>query len=130
MTRKRWALVLGALATLVLATAFATARAIPGLPENLPRYLLGPKLVRAEVVVLDGGVLHDYRIDRGRIRALTRSSITIRERDGSIVTIPYATTARIRLNGRPAGLAALRRGMMVLTVRDGDAPAERIEVTK
>jgi hypothetical protein len=130
MTRKRWALVLGALATLVLATAFATARAIPGLPENLPRYLLGPKLVRAEVVVLDGGVLHDYRIDRGRIRALTRSSITIRERDGSIVTIPFATTARIRLNGRPAGLAALRRGMMVLTVRDGDAPAERIEVTK
>ena len=130
MTRKRWALVLGALATLVLATAFATARATHGLPENLPRYLLGPKLVRAEVVVLDGGVLHDYRIDRGRIRALTRSSITIRERDGSIVTIPYATTARIRLNGRPAGLAALRRGMMVLTVRDGDGPAERIEVTR
>ena len=49
----------------------ATLRvAQPGLalPGSLANYFFGPKLVRAEVLVKDGGVLHDYRVDRGTIR--------------------------------------------------------------
>ena len=60
--------------------------ASPGLalPGCLGDYFFGPRLVRAEVLVNDNGVLHDYRIDRGTIRAKAPGSLTLRERDGSL----------------------------------------------
>ena len=57
----------------------------PGLalPGSLGNYFFGPKLVRAEVLVKDGGVLHDYRVDRG----------TIRNKAGGTLTCSSATAA-------------------------------------
>jgi hypothetical protein len=101
-----------------------------GLPGSLGSYLLGPKLVRAEVLVKDGGVLHDYRIDRGAIRAKAAGALTLLERDGSLVTIPVAPTAAITIGGQPAAFSALRRGMVATVIRDGDAPANEIRATR
>ena len=100
------------------------------LPGNLGNYLLGPRLVRAEVLVKDGGVLHDYRVDRGAIRGKANGTLTLLERDGSLVPIAVAPTAAITIGGRPASYAALRRGMVATVIRDGDAPATEVRATR
>ena len=103
----------------------------PGLalPGSLGDYFFGPRLVRAEVLVNDNGVLHDYRIDRGTIRAKAPGSLTLRERDGSLQTIAIAPNAAIRLRGVPVPFSALRRGMVATVIRDGDAPAIEVRAT-
>ena len=124
MTKRR-SKALWAVAALLLVNAVLFA-AQPGLalPGSLGAYFFGPKLVRAEVVLQDGGTLHDYRIDRGRLRARpSGGTVTLRERDGTIVSIAVAPTASVTLGGRPVPLNALRRNMLVTVIRDGDAPA-------
>ena len=100
----------------------------PGLalPNGLAGYFFGPKMIRAEVVLKDAGVLHDYRLDRGRVRAVSAGSLTLLERDGTLVVVPVATDADVRLNGRSVQLTALRRGMTAMTVRDGGQPAATV----
>ena len=96
------------------------------LPRSLGSYLFGPKLVRAEVLVKEDGALHDYRIDRGVIRDKSPGSLTLRERDASVVTIAVAPNASISLNGRSTSFSALRRGMVATVIRDGDSPAGEV----
>jgi hypothetical protein len=104
--------------------------ATPGLavPRGLAQYFFGPKLVRAEVVVRDQGEVRLYRVDRGRIRAIrpALNTITVLERDGTLATVPIAPDADVSLNGRTVLLRALRRNMIVTTVRLGDEPAETV----
>jgi hypothetical protein len=100
------------------------------LPGSLGTYFFGPKLVRAEVLVKDGGVLHDYRVDRGVIRAKSPGSLSLLERDGSLVTIAVAPSATITIGGGPASFSALRRGMVATVIRDGDAPANEVRATR
>jgi hypothetical protein len=116
----------------LLAVNAALLVAQPGLalPGSLGNYFFGPKLVRAEVLVKDGGVLHDYRVDRGVIRNKADGTLTLLERDGSLVAISVAPTAAITINGRPAAYAALRRGMVATVIRDGDAPANEVRANR
>jgi CO/xanthine dehydrogenase FAD-binding subunit len=104
----------------------------PGLafPQSLTSYLLGPKMVKAEIVVKDRSVTHDYRIDQGKIRAVGTASITLYERTGDLVTIPVAAGAKITLGGRTVSLAALKRGMRAQTLREGTGPAVTIQAFK
>lgn len=96
-------------------------------PGNLVG-LVGPKMVRAEIVVQDAGVTHDYRVDRGRVSGVAGSSLTLVERDGTTATIQVAPGARITLDGRSVPLAALaRRRIEATAVRDGDAPAQSVQ---
>ena len=82
------------------------------LPGPLGNYFFGPKLVRAEMLVKDGGALHDYRVDRGVIRSKVDGALAVLERDGSSSTIAVAPDATITIGGRPAALSAF-------CVRDG-----------
>jgi hypothetical protein len=100
------------------------------LPSSLGSYFFGPKLIRAEVVLKSAGVQHDYRIDRGKIRGISSSSITLRERDQTIVTIPVAPTVEVKLGGVPSSLGALRPRMTATVIRDGDGPATTIVATR
>ena len=117
---------------LLLALNAVLLVAQPGLalPGSLGNYFFGPKLVRAEVLVQDGGVLHDYRVDRGVIRAKANGTLSVLERDGSLVPIPVAATAAITIGGRPAAFGELRRGMLVTVIRDGDAPANEVRASR
>jgi hypothetical protein len=121
---------LWAVAALLVVNAVLLA-AQPGfaLPGSLGSYFFGPKLVRAEVLVKERDGLHDYRIDRGVIRDKSPGSLTLRERDGTLVTIAVAPTALVTLRGRTSSFAALRRGMIATVIRDGDAPASEIRAT-
>ena len=101
----------------------------PGLalPGSLAAYLLGPKMVKAEIVVKDGGTTYDYRIDQGRVRAVASTSLTLYERTGDVVTIPVSPGARVTLGGKTVLLTALRKGMRAQTVRNGSAPADTVQ---
>jgi hypothetical protein len=102
------------------------------LPTSFVAYLFGPKMVRGEIVVKDGGAVHDYRIDQGRIRAVGvgNSVLTLYERDGQLVTVAIAPGARITLGGHVVPLASLKRGMRAITIRDGKAAAETVQAFK
>ena len=111
----------------LLAVNAALLATSPGLalPRSLGNYFFGPKLVRAEVVVRDGGI-REFRLDRGRLRKKDGSSLRLLEADGSIVSVPVAPDAVVLLNGESSSLRALRRGMIVVTVREGGAPASEV----
>jgi len=124
MTKRiRWALA-GLGAILALATGAVAAAPPPGKP--LGEFFLGPKLARAEVVLVVRGQVHDYRIDRGRVKSAARGSLELRELDGTIQVVPVADDATIELNGRLIAFSGIRRGVVAVTIRDGDAPAERV----
>ena len=126
VTRRRWTIAAVAALLAVNASLWLASFGL-ALPRPLASYLFGAGLVRAEVVYRSpDGVLHDYRIDKGRVRAIARTSLTLRERDGTVVTIAVAPTAQVLVNGRQATLAQVRRGMMATTVRDGDRAAEDV----
>ena len=57
-------------------------------------------------------------------------TLTLLERDGSLVPIPVAPTAAITINGRPAAYSELRRGMVATVIRDGDAPANEVRANR
>lgn len=118
-----------AVAAALLAVNAVLFLAQPGLalPNSFLGFLFGPNMIRAEAIVKVNGVVHDYRVDRGRIRLVGGGAMTLYERDGTVATIRIAPDARIQVNGRSAGLAALRRGMRATAVRDGDAPAEIVQ---
>ena len=99
----------------------------PGLavPRGLGNYFFGPKLIRAEVVVRDGGI-REYRLDQGRLLKKPGSSLLVREADGTVVVVPVAPDAAVRLNGRPATLGELKRGMRVVTIREGGGAASEV----
>src|ERR671915_585672 len=90
----------------------------------------GPRMVRAQVIVRNAGGVHDYRLDRGQVRAVSANSLTLRERDGTLVTIPVAPGADIPLAGRPVRLTRLRRGMRAETVREGEAAAFSVHAVR
>jgi len=118
---------LWAVAALLLVNAVLLAAPVGyALPGTLGSYFFGPKLVRADVLVKDGGALHLYRVDRGFIRSKANGSLVLRERDGSLVTIAVAPGAAITVHGQPAPYSALRKGMAATVIRDGDAPATEV----
>ena len=125
--KRRTAFLLALGALLALNAALLLVQSGLALPGSLTAYLLGPKMVKAEVVLKDGGVTYDYRLDQGKIRAVGPSSLTLYERTGDVVIVPVSPGARVTLGGRAVSLAALRKGMRAQTVRNGSAPADTVQ---
>lgn len=125
MQRVRW-MAVGGLVTLLLvgAGALAAVRIAPG---RLGDFFFGPRLVRAEAVLMIDNQVHDFRIDRGKLKSLPRNgNLELRELDGTIQVVPVSPTAEVTINRRPAVLANLKRGMLVTAIRDGSAPAAQV----
>jgi len=110
---------------------WASTKSPPNLPIPVTNLLLGSQLVRGEIAVASGDPTapHDYLLDHGRIRQVGASTLTLRERDGTVVTINVSPTARIKLNGKNASFLQLQKGMMALTIHDGDKPADQVFAT-
>ncbi len=121
MTRRRFAL----LAALLVSVNVVLWLAQTGfaLPQALLDRFFGPRMVRAEVVVQAPAGPQDFRIDRGKIVSTAAGSITLSERDGTVVTIQVAANARIV--GFPR---RLRPNLRVLVVRRANSPAHLIQV--
>ena len=126
MTRRTLALLAVAALLAVNATLLLVQPGL-ALPGSLANYLLGPKMVKAEIVLKQGKTTYDYRIDQGKIRAVSSTSVTLWERTGEVVTIPVSPGARVTLGGKTVLLTALKKGMRVWTVRNGGAPADIVQ---
>ena len=126
MSRRRFLLLA---ATLVaLNTFFWLAQGGFALPGALIDRFFGPRMIRAEVIV--GGPLqvNDFRLDRGVITTTAPGSITIRERDGTVVTISVSPETKVIAGPRVRDVSQLRPPMRVLVVRKANAPAAQIQV--
>ena len=110
---------------------WASTKSPPNLPIPVTNLLLGSQLVRGEIAVAsaDPTAPHDYLLDHGRIRQVGALTVTLRERDGTVVTINVSPTARIKLNGKNASFLQLQKGKMALTIHDGDKPADQVFAT-
>ncbi|MDP8911559.1 MAG: hypothetical protein M3M94_05780 [Actinomycetota bacterium] len=100
-------------------------------PRSLADYFFGQRLIRAEVVLKENGLVRDYRLDRGRVQAVSvgAGTITLIERDGMKVVIPVAPNARIQVNGSSTSLGGVRRKMTAFTVREGESPAHIVRAS-
>jgi hypothetical protein len=119
------ALVAGLL--LALNVALAIAQSGHAFPATFVGKLLGPNMVRAEILWRSGGVQHDYLLDNGRVRNVSAGSLTIVEKDGKVVTVTVAADAEVTFKGSPVLLTSLRRGVRAVTYRDGNASAYKVE---
>jgi hypothetical protein len=73
----------------------------PGLPGGW---------THAEINYADGSGAHTLILDRGTVQSVSAGGIVLREADGSLVEIPVAAETRVRVNGRPAKVRAIRVG--------------------
>lgn len=127
MSRRRFALL--AVVLVALNVFFWVAQSGFALPQALIDRFFGPRMVRAEVVVQgERGNVRDFRIDRGQIVTAAPGSITLRERDGTLVTIQVAANARVVGLPRPADASQLRPDLRVLVFRQANSPANLIQV--
>jgi hypothetical protein len=124
MNRKRFALL--ATALLALNAFFWIAQGGFAIPQALIDRFFGPRLIRAEVIVGGPMMVKDFRLDRGVITAVAPGSITLKERDATVVTIPVTPTTKV--DGRPGGAATLRPPMRVLVVRPANGAAVQIQI--
>jgi hypothetical protein len=120
--------VMGASAAAVAALALAQGGAAS--LNSLGNFFFGPKLVRAEVITSEAGVIHDYRVDHGRIRLVSAGSLTLFEKDGTTVAVPVAPNATVTLGNVSVPLKKLRKGFQATTVRDGSAAAYMVVATR
>ena len=127
---KPWTIAAAAVAALVVGvTGFAAASAPPTEARALGELFFSKNMARAEVVLVQRGVVHDYRIDQGKIVSVRQGTIELLERDGTRQLIPVSPIAQVLLNGRFASLGPAMLRLNAITVRDGDEPAHSVRVT-
>jgi hypothetical protein len=99
------------------------------LPKAVINQFFGGNMIRAEVLVgTPTGGTQDWRIDRGVITAIAGSTVTLRERDQTVVTVQIDPNARVQGSARFASVAQLRRRLRVVLYRQADQPATLVQV--
>jgi len=98
------------------------------LPKAVINQFFGNNMIRAEVLVASPTGTQDWRIDRGTITAVTGTSVTLRERDGTVLTLQLDPNARIQGSARIVSVAQLKRKLKVVVYRQGDTPAQLVQV--
>jgi hypothetical protein len=126
MTRRRYMLLV--LALVAVNSFFWLAQGGFALPAAIINQFFGNRMVRAEVLVQSaGGPIQDWRIDRGVITAVTGTSITLKEKDGTSVTIPVDPNAHIQ-GSKYTSLLQLKRRLRVVVYHQANLPAETVQV--
>jgi hypothetical protein len=98
------------------------------LPKAVINQFFGSNMIRAEVVVAAPTGTQDWRIDRGVVTAVSGTSVTLRERDGTVLTVQVDPNARVQGSARVTSVAQLKRKMRVIVYRQGDTPAQLVQV--
>ncbi len=121
---RRLAAILAALS--LLATA-GTAAGAGGGPPQIPR--VPGNWSHAEINVTVKRIPHTLILDRGKIAQITTTELTVRERDGSMATIPLNDQTLVMIDGTSARISDLRRRMTVQTMRIDGGAAVRVRAT-
>ena len=66
--------------------------------------------------------------DRGTIASVSSRQFVLRRADGSLVTLRITPSTRVRLNGRPATLAAIRPGRLALVTYTAEGKAKLVQL--
>ena len=111
---------LAVLAATLVAAAGAAPPPFPTLPGNWSH---------AEINVKLRGTPHTLILDRGRIVQVNAVQLTLREADGSMVTVPLATTTIYKWKGIAVRRPVLRRGLFALTMRVDEGAAVRVRLS-
>ncbi len=109
---------LAALAALVLASG---AGALPA--PNLP-----PGWSHAVINVVIKRQPHTLTYDRGTVQAVTPTSLSLRERDGTVVNVAVSPATKVTIAGKPATIAQVRRFEVATTVSIDGGPAATVKV--
>jgi hypothetical protein len=79
----------------------------------------------AEINVTQNGVSHTLIYDRGRVQSVSPGAVVLKERDGSVVSVPVSAATNVRVNGQPATLAQVKRRFQATTIRlDGGSATQ------
>jgi hypothetical protein len=130
MFTRRFVFLAGVLVTLNLALWFAG----PGLAlrKALVNQLLGPKMIRADVVDWAGlgATPTDTHLDRGVIIQVNSAGLTLRERDTKIQQIPLSSATVVIHAGRHFPSSVLARRWHVVVTWPATGPALSVDVEK
>ncbi len=126
MNRRRFMLL--AVVLVAVNTFFWLAQGGFALPVSIINQFFGNRMVRAEVLLQAPAGVQDWRIDRGVITAVSGTTLTLREGDGTTVTLDVSPTARIQGPGRFTGVDQLRRRLRVVVYHQANLPAELVQV--
>ena len=94
--------------------------------------VLPPGWTHAEINYSVNHVPHTLILDRGRVIAVSATSLTLREQDGSTVQIAFSSTTQVTVNGQPGQLSDIRRFAMATTQRidGGSATVVRLQLPR
>jgi hypothetical protein len=116
-------------AAVVMAAALAASASAAGGPLG-PISSLPAGWSHAQINVVIRHQPHTLTYDRGRVTLVTPSSLVLRERDGSMVTITVGPSTQIRINGSPATIAQVRRGGTATTLSVDGAAASFVRIVR
>jgi hypothetical protein len=117
------------LAAVLVALNVALWLAAPGLAirQAIVKALFGPKLVRAEVIEKNGA---DWRLDRGVIKSVDGTQVTLKEFDGRIQQIPLSNSTMVIRLGHQLPLSVLAPRWHVLVTWPATGPAQSVDVER
>jgi hypothetical protein len=98
------------------------------LTKAIINQFFGPRMIRAEVIVQSPGGPVDWRIDRGIITAVSGTTLTVREADGTVQSVDVNPTARVQGPARFASPTKLRPRLRVVLYHQANAPADLVQV--
>jgi hypothetical protein len=98
------------------------------LTKAIINQFFGPRMIRAEVIVQSPGGPVDWRIDRGIITAVSGTTVTVREADGTVQSVDVNPTARVQGPARFASPSKLRPRLRVVLYHQANAPADLVQV--
>jgi hypothetical protein len=126
MNRRRFTVL--AVALVAVNSFFWLAQGGFALPKAVISQFFGNRLVRAEVLLQSTAGVQDWRIDRGTITGVSGTTLTLREGDGTTVTLDVSPTARVQGPARYSNVALLRKKLRVVVYHQANLPAEIVQV--
>jgi hypothetical protein len=126
MSRRRFLYL--ATALVAVNSFFWLAQSGFALPQAIINQFFGGNMIRSEVLISAPTGTQDWRIDRGVITAISGTSVTLREKDATVVSLQLDPNARVQGPARISSVAQLRRRLRVVIYRQADQPATLVQV--
>src|SRR5437763_14149044 len=126
MTRRRFMILVAAL--VAVNSFFWLAQGGFALSKAIIAQFFGNRMVRAEVLVQSPVGVQDWRIDRGVITAVSGTTLTLLEKDGTTVTLDVSPSARVQGSPRYSSVPLLRKRLRVVVYHQANLPAELVQV--
>jgi hypothetical protein len=98
------------------------------LPKAIIGQFFGGSMIRSEVLISTPAGTQDWRIDRGVIQTIAGTTVSLKERDGTVVTVQLDPNARVQGPARFATVAELRKKLRIVVYRQADQPATMVQV--